>query len=618
MGAVMTLLVVSFAIWGIGDIFRGFGRSTLAKVGGTEIGIEQFRQIYNDRLHQFSRQVGRPISSEQARALGLDRQILGQLLAESALDERARQLRLNLSDQEIARQIMSDPNFRDPSGQFDRLRFEQLIRSAGFTEPRYTAEQKRTSLRRQLVDSVSGDVAVPKALLEAVNKYENELRSIEYVTLNSSAAGEIPAPTPEELAKYYDAHKGLFRAPEYRNVVLLSITPADLAKKIEVSDEDAKHAYDSQRGKYETPERRHVEQIVFANADEARAARERIAAGLTFAALASERGLGTKDIDLGLVAKSALVDRNVAEAAFALEDGGVSAPVQGQFGSVLVYVDKIEPGHVRPYEEVAAEIKKELATERAKGDLQTLRDKVEDELAAGQRLTEIAPKLNLQARTIEAVDRSGRDPGGQLIANLPPGADVVTNVFGSDVGVENDALQIPGGGFVWYDVLGITPSHDRQLEDVKPQVEARWRDEQIAERLKSKAQEMVDKLKGGATLAGLAAADNLKVETASGLKRGRATSAVPAQVVDNVFKTAKDAPGSAEGQNPTEQIVFRVTDIAVPAFDPNSVEARRIADVVRNRLSEDLFGQYIAQLESDLGTSINEDAFRRIAGNEPN
>src|SRR2546423_85158 len=98
MAAVVGFLVISFAIWGIGDIFRGFGRSTVAKIGRTEITIEQFRQTYNDRLRQIGSRLGRPITADQARALGLDQQVLGQVVAETALDERARQLGLTLAD----------------------------------------------------------------------------------------------------------------------------------------------------------------------------------------------------------------------------------------------------------------------------------------------------------------------------------------------------------------------------------------------------------------------------------------------------------------------------------------------------------------------------------------
>ena len=87
MAAVVGFLVISFAIWGIGDIFRGFGRSTVAKIGHTEITIEQFRSLYNDRLQQYSRQFGRPITADQARATGLDRAVIGQIFSEILLDE---------------------------------------------------------------------------------------------------------------------------------------------------------------------------------------------------------------------------------------------------------------------------------------------------------------------------------------------------------------------------------------------------------------------------------------------------------------------------------------------------------------------------------------------------
>src|SRR6476619_1060123 len=230
MAVVLGLIAVSFAIWGIGDIFRGFGRSTVAKIGSTEITVDQFRQIYNDRLQQLSRELGRPISPDQARALQLDQQLVGQLVAEAALDQRARQLRLNVSDAEVARQIMNDPTFKGLNGQFDRARFEQIIRNAGFTEQRFTAEQKRLTMRREVADTVTAELLPPKTMADAQNRYDNEQRAIDYVVLDSAKAGEIPAPAPEAIAKYYDEHKSEFRAPEYRTVALLSVLPADLAK----------------------------------------------------------------------------------------------------------------------------------------------------------------------------------------------------------------------------------------------------------------------------------------------------------------------------------------------------------------------------------------------------
>src|SRR6202795_2949063 len=118
MATVMGVLIISFGVLGIADIFKGFGQSTLARVGRTEISAEQFRQLYTEKLQQIGRQFGRPLTTDQARAFVLDRQLLQQTIAEAALDEEARRLGLGQSDAEIMRTIFSDPNFKGVPGAF--------------------------------------------------------------------------------------------------------------------------------------------------------------------------------------------------------------------------------------------------------------------------------------------------------------------------------------------------------------------------------------------------------------------------------------------------------------------------------------------------------------------
>jgi peptidyl-prolyl cis-trans isomerase D len=612
MAAVVGFLVISFAIWGIGDIFRGFGRSTVAKIGRTEITIEQFRNLYNERLQQYARQFGRPITPEQARAIGLDRLVIGQLISEVMLDERAHALGLALSDAEVAKEITNDPSFRGPSGQFDRQRFEQTIRSAGYTEGRFVAEQRRRLLRRELAGTIASGLTAPKALVEAMNRYQNEQRSIEYVLLDRAQAGDIPAPSPEELAKYFEERKILFRAPEYRKLVVVSLIPSEQARWIEISDVDLKRAYEERLARYTTPERRHILQIDFPNAEAASAAAERIAKGASFTEIAKELGKGEKDIDLGTVTKAALIDRAVADAAFALKEGEVSAPVQGRFGTVLVQAVKIEPEQVRSLEQVAPELKQEIATARAKTEIFDVYNKIEDARAEGKTLAEAAANLKLEARTIEAVDRSGRDPTGTPV-KLPDEQRLLAGAFSTDVGIERDPLQMQDG-YVWYDVVAITPSRERPLDEVKDQVEARWREQEIAARLTTKATEILDKLKAGTTLADVAAQDRLKVETLSGLKRGQPSGPLPAAAVDTVFRTAKDAAGKTEASDPAEQVVFRVTDIVVPTLEKGSEDAKRILDTLNRGLSEDILGEYIAKLENEIGVTLNQSALNQVIG----
>jgi peptidyl-prolyl cis-trans isomerase D len=614
MGVVMGLLVVSFAIWGIGDIFRGASSRSVAKIGHTEISIDLFRQTFNDRLQQLSRQVGRPVSPDQARAIGLDRQLLGQMIAETALDERSRQLGLAVSDAEVARRITEDPAFRGTSGQFDRMRFEQLIRNAGFTEARFVGEQRRVLLRQQIVGTVTADIHAPQTTAQALHRYQNEQRTIDYLVLDRGHAGDLAAPTAEDLSKYYDDHKLAFRAPEYRKLVILVLTPEEMSRGIEIGADDVKKAYEAQKARFATPERRHVEQIVFPNAEEATKAAEKLAAGTAFQALAAERGLTEKDIDLGVMAKSDFVDPAIGDAAFALQEGGVSPVVNGRFGPVILRAVKIEPATAKSLADVEGQIRQELALSRAKDELGTMRDKIEDELASGLRVDEVAKKLHLNARVIDAVDRSGRNPDGQAVEGLPTGVDIVASAFNSDVGVENEAVSIPGGGYAWFDVASITRARDRTLDEVKDKVEARWRDEQVAKRLDDKTKELVEKLKSGTTLADIAAAEKLEVKTVAGLTRAADATAVSAKAVAAAFATPKDAVGSSEGANAAERVVFRVTDIMVPPFDAGSAQAKQLTDNVRAAIGEDLLAQYIGRLQADLGVTINQTGINQALG----
>ena len=613
MAVVMGVLIVSFGIWGIADIFRGFGQSTLAKVGHSEISLNQFRQLYTDRLQQIGRQFGRPLTMDQARAFGFDRQVLQQTIAEAALDEDARRLGLGQSDDETMRLVFSDPNFQGVNGKFDPQRFQAMIRQFGFSEQHYIADQRRVSLRRQIAGSIAAGLDPPKTLIEALSRFQNEQRSIEYVKLDAAQAGPIDPPSPETLAGYFDDHKTQFRAPEYRKLSFVPITPEEIGKWSEVSDDDAKKLFKQRRDRLGTPEQRQVSQIVFPNAEEAQAARTRITGGLSFDDLAKERGLSSTDVDLGMVAKSAILDPEIANAAFSLPSGDVSQPVQGKFGVALVKVGTIQPGTEPSYESLATDLKKEIATERARTKVAELRDKMEDERGGGASVIEAAQKLGLTPVTVEAVDRSGRMPNGQLVTGIPNGLDVVSQAFNSDVGVDNDPISFKSG-YAWYDVLAITPSRERNLDEVKDQVETKWRDDQISARLRTKATEMVQKLEQGGKLADEAAAVGLKVETAAAFKRDASPTGVPSATIAAAFRTAKDGVGQTPGSGGSEWIVFRVTDITVPPVDLSTDDMKRLKETLERAMTDEQVAQYVTRLEKDIGTSINEAAFAQVTG----
>lgn len=607
------ILIISFGLWGIADIFTGYGQSSLATVGKTEISIEQFRTLYNEKLQQIGRQLGRPMTSAQARKFGIDRQVLQQIIAETTLDEEARRMGLALSDAEIARQISNDPNFAGPNGQFDPQRFAYALQQFGYNEPRYVAEQRSTSLRRELAGSFTAGITPSQTQIDALMNFQNEQRVIAYIKFDAQQAGTIEPPSPDTLQSYFDEHKALFRAPEYRKIAMLMVTPEELAKKITVSDDDARKVFEQNREKYVTPERREILQIAFPTLEAAKAAHDKIAAGLSFEDLAKEMKLSSADIDLGTVSEASVGDPAIAKAAFALPLNQVSEPVKGALATALVKVVKIEPGTAADYASVAATIKHQIAVDRARDQFQDLRNKIEDELGGGANIAEAAKKLDLDATIIEAVDRSGRGPDGKPVTGLPQGVDLISLAFASDVGVENDAVSVDGGD-MWYDVLGITPSRERSLDEVRDEVASRWHNEQVSSRLRAKTEAIADKANKGGDFAAEAKAAGLSIGTSSPFKRAATINGLPDSVVEAAFRTGKGQAGQASSPGGNEWVAFKVEDIIVPPVDQNSEETKKLREALTLSMTNEQVAEYVVHLENAIGVSINQNAFANVTG----
>lgn len=614
MKAFLGLLILSFAIWGIGDVFRGFGERDVLQIGSVRVSVDQFRMLYNDRMQRLSRQFGRGLTPAQARSLGIDRQILSELASETAMDEKARALGLALSDETLSRHIQNNPMFRGAGGTFDPIRFAELLRTNGFSEARYVDSERRLLLRQQIGRSLSGDLEAPAVLREAVRRYQSEERGIEFVSLGRAQAGTIATPSQTELASYFETRKASFRAPEYRKLTVLALTPETIATGTQITDADLRKEFDARRDRFSTPERREVEQIVFPNLDEAKAAAQRLAAGAKFEAIVAERGLAPADVNLGLVGKRDILDRAVADAAFALAPGKLSELVAGRFGTVLLRVTRIEPGKEPSFTEVAGELRKQLGVERARQEVFDRHDKIEDERAAGATLSEVASKLGLKLTAIASVDRSGRTPEGKRVEEVPVLEQLLEGAFASQVGVEIDPIEIRGsGGFVWYEVAGITQSRDRPLDEVRARVEERWRDEETAKRLAERAEAIRTRLDAGERIEAVAA--GLKVEKREQLKRGQAAEGIDNRALAAVFETAQGKPAVAVSADGVERIVFRVTSVRVPAGDGQPAET---ALGLGGALQEDLLLQYLTRLRDDLGVRVNEAALRTVIGDTGN
>ena len=612
-------LIFSFAIWGIGDIFQGYGRNSVARVGKAEIGLEQMRTAFQNDIQQLTRQQRRQITPEMARALGLDRQALSRLVTASVLDQTARSMRLAVSDDTIRTLIFEDPNFRDASGNFSAPRFNDLLRSNGFTEQSYVREQRETILRQQIGEMVVGAVGAPVALQELGHRLRNERRDVTFARLAPSLAGEIPAPTEAQLKTFFDERKGAFRAPERRTADILALSAETLADAAAVSEADARARYEEVKAqRFTTPETRTIQQIVFPNAEEAQAARARIEAGESFDAVAAARNIAAAELTLGSFTRTQVFDPAVRDAAFALQEGTVSTPVASAFGPVLLRVTAIAPETVRAFEQVAAEMRSEVATRRAASRITEIHDKIEDQRAAAKPLAEIAREFNLALRTVGPVDAALRRPDGSAEAPLAGGDATIQGIFRSEPGVDNEAIRLPrDSGYVWFDVKKIDPSREQGFDEVKAQVETQWRTEEVATRLSAKARELVERLDKGEAFEVVAASAGLTIEQAAGLGRQEQRPDLPANVVSLVFGTRSGKSASASVAN-GGRILFKVDAATVPSYARTTQEAENFARTLGASVSEDILAQYVAQRQAELGVSINEAAFRNATGGNQN
>ena len=249
MTVVMGLIIVSFVIWGVGDMLRGFTTSTVASVGGTKISAQEYRVAYDRAVQQYQRRLRRPFTNEEARQIGLDRSILQQLLSEAAVDDEAHKLGLDISDEALREIITSNQNFRDKAGAFDPARFAGALRDMDMSERGFVLELRKQVLRQFIVAALATGVAAPKAEIEAEADYQGQTRSADYFLLPASAAGDIPAASEEALKTFYNDRKSSYRAPEYRGMTVLALEPDTIANPAEVSDADAEAAYQKLAGK---------------------------------------------------------------------------------------------------------------------------------------------------------------------------------------------------------------------------------------------------------------------------------------------------------------------------------------------------------------------------------
>jgi len=612
---VLGLIIASFVAFGITTrLTGGAGVDDALSVGSTRVSAIDLDQQYRRALDNFSAQAGHPLTREEAMRYGLPNQILTEIASRTTLSEEASQLGIAVSDNAVRQVIVDDPTLKGPSGQFDRDLLRRLLYQGRLSEDAYVADRRAGAIRQQIVDALNGGVRAPTAMLEVLNRYAQEERTVRYAVVNPPAAADIADPAADVLSAYFETRKATFRTPETRVLQLITLDPAKISKPDDITDDEAQAAYAATPDAYRTPEKRRIQQIPFDSKEAADAAAKRLADGLSVDALITELKLKPEDIDQGLLDKAGFVDPLIADAAFKLAKvGDVSGVVTGKLRSVIIRVTEIVPEVVKPFDDAKAGIKASLAAGKADGAVRALMKSIESARDERASFADVASRFKLDVVTTAGIDRTGKTADGQPLAGVDDPEKLAKAAFESDIGNQNDPLSLANGGYIFYDVVSVQPPRDRPLDEVRTQLVADWKSAEAKKQVSDKAKDLVGQLQAGEALDAVAQSAGLTIKTTQPFKRSDTPDGLTPAAVTAAFSggegTVASAPAPDEGR-----FILQVQDISEPAFFAEAESLKQPAEQFTDSLKTTLDNEFLRRVQADRGLRVNQEVIGQIIG----
>ncbi|MEI6557081.1 MAG: SurA N-terminal domain-containing protein [Rhodospirillaceae bacterium] len=603
------LLIASFAIWGIGDIFRSRGpASTLIEVGPTKIAAQEFDAEVRKQINRLRPMFGGQFDLEQAKQMGLIGQTLEQMVQRALFNLAARDAGLDAGDDLVRRRIQSIPGFRTPQGQFEPELLRRALAANSLSESALVGMIREETGRNLVLGAVSAGATAPAPLVDALYRYRQEKRVAETVTLASDKMPEPATPDAAEQTRYHEDKAVRFTAPEYRALTVALIGVDELAKTIEITEDEIKVAYDQRADEFQTGERRSFVQVLAETEDKARAVAEK-ARALKGDLEAAARAEGLEAGSLGPATEADLPE--IGASVFALEAGVIPDAFKSDLGWHVVKVTKIEPAQTRTLATVHDDVASQLRKDHAADAMPRFVNRIEDALAGGATLEEAATKFKLQLVKVATADSEGNSPDGSRIKGIPDLPAVLQAAFALAQGGRSPVTEGAETNSFVVRVDAITPSHLRPLAEVRDQVIAAWKAEQRAKAAAAKAEEIESQLKAGGSPETVARAAGAVAATTEPL--GRAPGAggpLPPALLKSLFTLAPG--GIARAATAEGQVVARLKTVI--AADPTTAAGavKSLAEAERQELSNDLLAQFAEGLRLSYPVRINQERIQAM------
>jgi peptidyl-prolyl cis-trans isomerase D len=594
MWVIMALLMLGLTGFGIGGLSRN-SVSSIGTVGDEAIEVTTYARAFQSASARISQQVGRQLTPQELQDFGVQQQVLNAVVGQAALDNETAKRGLSVGDDLVRRNILESQQFQGLDGKFSKDNYtfyleQQLRISSSEFETLLRKENARSILENAIVGGVSGDTTVPTALM----RFAQQERSFEWVALSEEQLGvPIGVPTEEQLLAFYTENSVNYMSALTRNITYVWLNPLDLLDDVAVDEADIQSSYTLQGGRFNKPEQRAVDRLVFSSMADAQTARDRLDANaVSFSELVAERGLSDADVDLGEVERNDL-SAAAAELVFNETEPGIVGPVESFLGAALFRINAVIQADSTPFEEARDELRNELAGEAARRLVADRITQIDDLLAGGATLEDLAKETKMTLGAIAYVQ--GSEEPIAAYDEFRQAADSV------NLGDFPEVLDLSDGGVFALRVDSIVEPAPIPLDDVREKLTAEWRVAQVNQALLALAQRLIPGLENGGDLTVM----GLELAPMDGVNRTSFLDNLPPSSILEVFKL--DMGKVAVVDAGEKVMMLRLTHIS--EFDPdkegNEAILARIKGQLDGQIALDMLRYFSDAIQAEAGVKLN-------------
>jgi peptidyl-prolyl cis-trans isomerase D len=594
----MVMLVAGLGGFGITNF--GGGVTTIGKVGTREITATAYARALQQELAALTAQFGQNVTFSQAQAFGVDRNVLQQLVAQAALDDEAARAGLSVGDARVAAEIAGTAAFSGAAGGFDRESYRFALDRANLSEAEFETGLRSDLTRQLLTGAVAGGFTAPAAVTDTLYAYVAERRAFSLLRLTEAdLAAEIPAPTDADLQAYYDANMTAFTAPEAKRITYAALLPETIAADQPIDESALRTVYDGRIAEFVQPEKRLVERLVYPDTAAAEAARARLDAGTSFETLVAERGLSLDDIDLGDVGRTDL--GAAADAVFGLDGPGVVGPFDSALGPALFRMNAILAAQETTFEQAQADLAAEVQTDAARRAIGDLVEGVDDALAEGSTLEDLARDQGMELATIDYVSAADSPIGIAAYPKFRQAADALAE------GDFPEAVLLEDGGLVALRLDAIVPPTPIPFDAARDAVAGAWAADQMASALAARAIEIKAQVEGGTSLGSFGI-----VERTAAIARDGFVENTPPGFLADVFAMDAGEMRVIEGPGFTGLLVMDTVTAPDAEGDAATALKSALAAQVEQAISQDALSLFTNALTAEAGITLDQNAINAV------